>query len=335
MTNADLIRSFIDRFPKASIHALSRIIYSAHPERFRNVERCRWQVCQVMGKAGEKRRAETKDLAKRAYFRSPRTAAEWEEVVPPALEELPGWEPVAFNGPLRVLILSDVHLPYHSQTALKLAIQYGLDHRATMVLLNGDIVDCFSLSRWEKDPGKRDFPGEVRTGRQFLTGLRKTFPRAKLCWKAGNHEERFVSFLRMKAPELLGLPEFEWGSVFGLKDLGVQWVDGKRPIRLGKLNVIHGHEYRFAIQNPVNPARGLFLRAKDHGLCGHFHQSAHHSDKTIEGKIISCWSTGCLCNLTPEYAPLNPWGWGFAFVNVDASGGFHVENMRIVGGKVW
>ena len=109
----------------------------------------------------------------------------------------------------------------------------------------------------------------------------------------------------------------------------------KRPIRLGKLNVIHGHEYRFSISNPVNPARGFFLRTKTHVLGSHFHQPSHHSETNLEGCMISAWSTGCLCNVHPEYSPINNWGQGFAFVVVDKEGAFRVENLRIVGGKVW
>jgi hypothetical protein len=42
-----------------------------------------------------------------------------------------------------------------------------------------------------------------------------------------------------------------------------------------------------------------------------------------------CWSTGCLCDLTPEYARVNRWNWGFATVTVDTAGSFDVDNYRI------
>ena len=185
-----------------------------------------------------------------------------------------------------------------------------------------------------KDPKKRDFKFELDTLKAFVEVIKKEL-NCKIFFKIGNHEERYQAYLRLKAPELLGIPDFEWQSVFGLQDMRIEMVDGKRPIRLGKLNIIHGHEYTFNISNPVNPARGLFLRCKTHVLGSHFHQTSQHSERSLEQHVISGWSTGCLCDLHPEYRPLQNWNHGFAFVTVDKSGAFHVENLRIIDGRVW
>jgi len=255
--------------------------------------------------------------------------------LPPALTHFSDWRAVPIEGPHRVLVLSDIHVPFHDLAAIKLAIEYGIKRDATMVLLNGDIVDFYAVSQWEKDPRRRDFPGEVRAGRQFLKALRSAFPDARIIFKEGNHEERYERYLRMKAPELIGLPDFEWGSVYGLDEWGIERVGEKRPIRLGKLHVIHGHEYRFAISNPVNPARGFFLRAKTHVLGGHLHQTSQHSEKDLTGNVVSAWSVGCLCDLHPDFRPLNGWCHGFAYIEVDKNGAFRVENLRVIDGKVW
>lgn len=246
-----------------------------------------------------------------------------------------GWGAVQFDGPMRALILADSHIPYHDQTALDAALEYGLEHSADFILLNGDIADCFSVSFWENDPRQRCFPVERDAVRSFLRALRSRFPKARIVYKLGNHEERYIRYMMRKAPELLGLAEFEFQNVFGLPELKIQFVDGMRPIRLGKLNVIHGHEYRFAISNPVNPARGFFLRAKTHCLGGHLHQSSQHSEKNLEQKVVSTWSTGCLCDLHPDYRPLNGWNHGFAFVEVARDGVFNVANLKVIEGKVY
>jgi hypothetical protein len=41
------------------------------------------------------------------------------------------------------------------------------------------------------------------------------------------------------------------------------------------------------------------------------------------------WSTGCLCDLTPQYARVNRWNHGMAFVEVANDGSFNVSNFRI------
>jgi hypothetical protein len=53
------------------------------------------------------------------------------------------------------------------------------------------------------------------------------------------------------------------------------------------------------------------------------------------GKLITTWSTGCLCNLNPDYMVLNKWNHGFAFVEVGSNGDFTVKNHRIYKGRVW
>jgi predicted phosphodiesterase len=275
-----------------------------------------------------------KQVKNKEYFREPRQAG-WKDVIPEALVQLNDWKALQIGGPNKTLILADVHIPFHDPEALELALEYGAKQNPTIILLNGDIVDHYALSRWEKNPEFRKFPEEVSATIYFLSGLRKRFPKARIIFKHGNHEERFEMYMRMKAIDLLGIPAFDWKNVYDLDKNEIELVTQKRPIRLGKLNVIHGHEYIFSISNPVNPARGMYLKAKAHVLGGHFHQTSEHSENNLEQSVISAWSTGCLCDLHPEYRPLNMWNHGFSVVTTEEDGGFHVENLRIVRGKVW
>ncbi len=109
---------------------------------------------------------------------------------------------------------------------------------------------------------------------------------------------------------------------------------GKQIIKYADLNIIHGHEYVFSISNPVNAARGLFNRAKASTLCFHHHRTSEHTETTITGKTITCWSVGCLCNLRPDYMPLNSWNHGFVEIYGDGNDGFHVDNKRIVNYRI-
>jgi predicted phosphodiesterase len=327
------VQKLLAEFPDAPALTLAKKAYAAHPEYWKDLETCRGMVRTYLGVRGKRAR---KRVADKKFFRQPRPAG-WTGVIPEALVQLPGWGTVEIPGPLKALVISDVHFPFHDEEALALALDYGFKRKPTVVLLNGDLCDHYALSRFETDPALRDFPGEVLMVKQFLRELRKCAgKRTRLILKEGNHEERFGKFLRLKAPELLGLPDFEWQSVFGLKDQGVEFVKDKRPIRLGAhLNVIHGHEYNYPITNPVNPARGLFLRAKTNALCGHHHQTSQHSEKNLDGKVVSTFSTGCLCDLVAAFRPINAWNSGFAWVEIDKEGGFHVENLKIIKGKVF
>jgi predicted phosphodiesterase len=233
----------------------------------------------------------------------------------------------------RTLVLSDVHLPYHDIAALTAAIEVGVEAKVDCVLVNGDLLDCHTLSRFERDPEARDFAQELEASFEFWDVLRKTFPAARLVYKLGNHDERYQRFVTAKAPELYGVEALRFDRLLRLDTWRVEMVEDKRVIRMGRLNVLHGHEYKTGFVAPVNTARGLFLRAKACALQGHNHQTSEHSEKTLEDKLIATWSTGCLCDLAPRYMPYNGWNHGAAIVT-QSGDGFHVRNFRIRDGRV-
>lgn len=324
------LRDLIKKFPDAGALTIAKAAYRKSPEMWRDVEACRGMVRKILGVAGKDSR---KDCNKSQY-REPRKAG-WVAEIPSALADEPAWGPVQYDGPLKVLVLNDIHIPFHDPEALAIAIESGVERGVNMVLLNGDIMDHYALSKFIKDPKRRDFPAEIRAGKKFLSGLRKTFPKAQLVYRWGNHEERFNVYMRIKCMDFCGVEEFEWGNIFGLHELKIDLVKTQCSIRLGKLNTLHGHEYPHGISSPVNAARGIFMRAKGHVLIGHHHQSHTHQEQTIDQHEIATFSVGCLCDKHPEYARFNNWGHGFAFVTVDKDGAFSVENKKIIKGKVW
>lgn len=317
----EIITKLLDKFPKAGMLTIARMAYENNKSVFSSLAAARSNVRNLCGRKAD---------GIKHPITHPRPAAKPGDPfgkIPDGLTHFESWQSVQIDGALKCLILSDLHIPYHDRSAIITALAHGKKVGVDTVLLNGDTADFFSVSFWEKDPRKRRFADELKTVREFITTLRETFPKARIIFKEGNHEERWQRYMFVKAPELLGVAEFEPKAMLGLD--GIELVNEKRPIRLGKLNVLHGHEYRFMISNPVNPARGLFLRCKAFALCGHFHQSSYHSAKTVEQKNVACWSTGCLCDLHPDYAVFNEWSLGFAVVETQNSGDFEVKNHYI------
>lgn len=233
------------------------------------------------------------------------------------------------------LVLSDIHLPYHEPAAIEAAVAATKECGGVVgVLLNGDVLDSHELSTFDKDPTAPRYREERRVALKFFDWLRHVFPTERIVFKAGNHEERLDRYLMQRAPALFGLEQVQLPSILNLSDYNIEWVSDKRVIRFGKLNVIHGHEYRPNIQVPVNPARGIFIRTKGNTLGGHFHQTSEHHEPTITGKPQGCWSTGCLCQLFPAYSPLNRWNHGGALVHLGKGSQFLVRNFRIINGKI-
>lgn len=254
---------------------------------------------------------------------------------PPRPVEVRPYDPYLIPATGPGLVLSDIHLPFHDHRALELAIRYGKKRGVSWVMLNGDTMDCQGPSRFVKKPDRIPFKREVEIGLEFLEHLRDVFPIIPIVWKDGNHEERLIQYLCSRAEELYGLPQVSWPGLLEFNRLRISYVTDKRRVKAGKLNILHGHEYQSGISAPVNPARGLFLRAKGVAMCGHHHQTSEHHEPTIDGKPIGCWSTGCLCDLRPEYMPLNKWNHGFAVVEFQQQDGdFTVQNLKVMDGKV-
>lgn len=326
----DLVFQALAIFPKAGNRTVAEYLHSQHPRVFASVEIARSKVRYYRGASGGRDRLK---LSETAYVRPPGVAGKSFPDLPEGLTSFKDWGSLKIAGPAKALILSDIHVPYQDKTAVEEAVKRGAD--ADLVILNGDITDCYEVSSFQPDPRKCNFAGSLRVTRELLAWLRDKFPDARFVYKEGNHEERLERYFTVRAPAVLGCEEFELKNLLKLADYGVEWLGEKRPIKLGKLHIVHGHEWRMAFSNPVNPARGLFLRAKVCAIEGHYHQSSQHSERTLAGNVTSTWSTGCLADLHPEYAPLNSWCHGAAFVEIDSAGVFQVDNFRIIDGKAY
>ena len=234
----------------------------------------------------------------------------------------------------KVLVLSDLQCPFHNKEAVEVAVKKGQDEGVTAVLLNGDLLDFYDISDFVKNPKQRDFRGEIAIGRELLAYLRDSFPGRPIWWKLGNHEERWERFMYNKAPQLVGTEEFEIPHWMHCARHNIRVVGEKRPIRIGRLSVIHGHDYRDRVTRPLNPARTLYLKARVPAMAGHHHKTSEHTETHLNGKIVTCWSTGCLCGLSPKFMPLNGWNHGAAIVDTSGEDDFTVHNFRIWKGRI-
>lgn len=300
---------------------LARIVYKDNNLSFKNVEDARYSLRGLEGKGRYKKiEAASEYLQDRPL--NPYNLPKSDEAV---------YEPFKIKAK-RLLILSDIHIPYHSISALTCTFDYAKKEKPDAILLNGDTLDFFGLSRFVKDPKARSIAHELAAFKEFMDVLKKTF-NAQIYFKLGNHEERYFHFLWMKAHEIVGVEEFELENIIKARAEGIEIIKDKRIIKAGDLNVIHGHEFGGSVFSPVNIARGLFLRGKVSAIQGHNHQTSEHTESNMNGEIMTTWSSGCLSELNPAYLPINKWNHGFAIVDIDGNN-FDVRNKRILKGKI-
>lgn len=322
---ADIARQYRDKYPNEATLTLSRIIYKDNKEVFKDVENVRTILRYIEGKKGSR---DKKSVQNTPYFKEePRSYNPYKL---PASEEIE-YKPYKITGVKKLAIFNDIHVPYHSISALTAAIDYTSDCDA--LLINGDLIDFYGLSRFMKDPRKRSVAHELKTTNELLDILCKKYK--KIYFKLGNHDIRFEHYMMHKAAELLGVPEFELTNLLRCKERGIIVIKDKTIVKANSLNIVHGHEFGGSVFSPVNIARGLFLRGKTSAIQGHNHQTSEHTEPNMNSEITTTWSVGCLCELHPEYLPINKWNWGFAIVDLHKNGkDFNVTNKRIFKGKV-
>lgn len=230
------------------------------------------------------------------------------------------------------LVLSDIHIPFHSEKAIETAVAFGQKRKVDGILFGGDAMDCLSLSFWPT--ANRDFPAEVEAMADFLDWMKQEFPTQKMVYIRGNHEYRLERFFIANAPELVNMPTSDMESTLGMEQRGIVLLEDKQVVMAGKLPIIHGHECRVS-RGSVNAAKSLFNKFKSSGMCSHLHSTSEHSTSNVSGDLLTTWSVGALCDLKPDYCPINDWNWGCALINVEKNGNFEVENRRILpSGKI-
>jgi len=307
------------KFPDHSNIGLAKRAKAERPESFTSVDGARSLIRVIRGASGNK-------LRSTATQARPKGKAGQVPKMPPSLAE--PWEPFIVDAK-RIGILSDIHIPYHSEVAFKAAVDALKKESIDTLLLNGDVADFYQVSRHQRDPKNRRFSVELQAVIEGLEWLRHEFRKKRIIYKYGNHEERWDHFIWNRAPEIYDLANVRIDELTQCKRLGIETVGDQRPIMLGKLPVLHGHELGKSIFSPVNPARGAFLRTHHTVLVGHSHQTSSHADTDMWHSETFIWSTGCLCDLTPGYAKINRWNHGFALVEVSQDKTFNVRNMRI------
>jgi len=235
--------------------------------------------------------------------------------------------PIPKDG-YKILGLGDGHIPHHCDETLELAFEQGLKEKIDCILLGGDMLDWFNLSTFEKL--NSDLQYEIDTLHAFLRSLRKVFPKQKVIWMDGNHDFRLERF-KMRNQGISQLDALKVPNLLHLKDFGIEYLDNYMTLKVGKLNVMHGH--RLAGSGKM-VARNKLMNAMNNIMFFHHHTVQDYFVKDLMGSVIGSYAVGCCCQLKPDYCVHNNWLNGFVIVKVNKDGSFYVDNKKIINGEL-
>lgn len=224
-----------------------------------------------------------------------------------------------------VAVASDFHVPYHDKKAVETFINYCREVQPDMIVINGDLVDMYMLSRFAKGEGRNPM-SEIEEAREILATLRQD-TKADIYYVIGNHEQRLEKTILTKAPELASLIEDVF-SIFKLDEIGVKGVG---TITVND-NFVFKHGTLLGSKSGLSAIKEM-ENAYLSGATGHTHRLAKYIARKAGRKFI--WlETGCLCSMEPEYM-LNPnWQQGFAMIQFENGKVKRAEVLEIENGEV-
>lgn len=310
-TKRSITEKYIKKYIKkiASKRALAKLMFDENPNIFKDMEDARINIRRLTFSAG-------KDNAKNGI--------EWDLPEGDKNDYKDFIMPQSANN---LLILPDIHFPYHNKRALEEALNYGYKNNCNSILINGDGLDFYKGSKYDQDRTYKDLYEETEYFKIFLDELKENF-NAPIYFKIGNHEERWERMLR-ENPQFDLFEDFKLKNILQFGRYNVTEIGGKQEIKCGKFSIWHGHEYHGS--GGVNPAKWLFERTMRSGVCGHFHRISEH--RVWNGtEWIENYSMGTLGDLRPAFLPHQKanmtWVNGFGVLAWDNSN-FEFQNIRI------
>lgn len=227
----------------------------------------------------------------------------------------------------KFIVLSDIHFPYHDDKALKAVYKFLEQHPVDTIILNGDILDFYDVSSFDKDPSRiNSLQKEIDMATKFFKKLRNLAPKARIIFVKGNHEDRLERYLR-KHPELYSLNALKLPNLLNLDNYVIEY--SPKGFKLGSLKIIHGDIVR---KFSAYTARGELEKHDSSGISSHTHRGGAYYYRTPE-RYLAWFESFCLCDLNPEYINEPNWQLGFLYGYVEKDS-FAVTPIPIVDGKI-
>lgn len=205
----------------------------------------------------------------------------------------------------RVLVLSDLHIPFHKDKEILNIIKENSN--VNLIILAGDILDCFSVSSFPKEMHIPLYE-ELKIASSFLKKIDRLTPNTKKIVFRGNHEFRFKRYLAKFQSEFSPLVS---DDILEILKNGLTYRDYKNRKRIieplsDNYEIIDSWYYIYkdlVLAHPTNfskiPMRtcvSTYDYFKNQGI--DFHAIAightHKAGTLIHGGTLLC-ELGCLC----------------------------------------
>jgi hypothetical protein len=215
-----------------------------------------------------------------------------------------------------VVVLGDLHCPYLDERAFSVAWQIIHDLKPSAVVLNGDNLDCYQVSRYSQDPKRKlQFQDDLDNCKSAIYQLHFASPSSVFYYTEGNHERRLTDW-KWKNPEVASLDALTIPALLDFEKYKVQWVPERERLTFGDWLITHGTACR---QKAGYTAHAMIDRFGCSGVSNHVHRLAQ-VNRSVWKQQRTWVENGCLCSLEMEYLDLCDWQHGFTVLHWEKVG---------------
>lgn len=187
----------------------------------------------------------------------------------------------------RIVVLSDMQIPYHDKKAVKSVLSFVKDYQPDELFCVGDEADSPEPSRWNKGSAG-EFAGTLQAGLDLTASIMKDFKEAigdkPFNTMRSNHGDRVQHYVNRYAPALSSLRELEYAKLLHYRENEITYHDKLWQFSPGWI-LAHGDEGNL---NKTAGGTALALARKTNAsvVCGHTHRiGIQHEHQGYNGKI--------------------------------------------------
>lgn len=228
---------------------------------------------------------------------------------------------------MTTFIISDMHVPFHDPEAVGVMMKMVKHYKPKTVIMNGDMLDCVSLSRFSKEPQEPEaFKAQLVELCGYIAQIQRV---SDVVYIEGNHEARLAKYINDNAPALSGLISIEQLLERHLKKKleYIRTTPGQSMTKWGKDGGILVGHFAKAAKNCCYTVKMLVEEYQTNIVQAHTHRLGQYAI-TAAGRTVRGFEGGCLCDLQPSYM-MNPnWQQGFLIYS-EARDRWNIESVTI------
>ena len=218
----------------------------------------------------------------------------------------------------RILILSDLQIPYHDPRLVTNLIGFVKRYKPDQVVSIGDEIDLPSVSRWQRGT-IGEYAGTIGRDRDMTVKILEQLRVNDVV--RSNHTDRLFNYIANQAPGLMGIPELQLENFLRLPELGITYHKKPMPIAPNWI-AVHGDHGRIS----QVPGQTALKQALQHGksvVCGHTHRLGLTHATEASGGVIGRILTGLEVGNSMQFSKASytfgsaNWQQGFGLLYVD------------------